>query len=245
MLQFYQIGDQPARVDKAFWRRPQTAAKIMNPGDYVRASGHWFGTESRSITSELLDRSIWVTYNFDDLLSSSRNLGALNTIREVLNQKLVYFSASFDCSDSVLDLADYPEGTWTLDASELAEIFTPGYEHLDAFVTQECPQSGGGFVSCVNYVYRAGELFYESFIDQVSWIDDHFHSLVYELRLVQSLISELFRSRKGTAAVTSLFVNERSWYLHHSAHPPEVAVKAVDSRFAATVRRARFRPQPA
>lgn len=249
MLQFYQIGDQPAR-DTAFWSA-QTAAKDPNPGDYVRVSGDWFGTERPSF-DELLDRNAWATgllkYNFGDLLSSSRNLGALNTIREILNEKLEYFSASFDCSDAVLHLSHYPEGTtWTFNKSESdwTEIFTPGYEYLDAFVSQQCPQSGSTVVTCLDYVYRAGELVYESFIDLVSWINDHFHSLVYERRLVQSLISERLRSGKGTAAVTSLFVNERSWYLHHSAHPPEVAVKAVEGRFAATVRRARFRPQPA
>jgi hypothetical protein len=247
MLQLFQVGDQPATV--AFWRA-QTSTKKLNPGDFVRSTGDWFGGGSPSIPYESFDRSPWATaglfkINFDDLLSSNWNLGALNTIREVLNEQLDYFCATIDCSDSFLDITDYPEGTWTFDASDWAKVFTPGYEHLDAFVDRQCPQSGSTVVTCFDYVYQAGELVYESFIDLISWINAHFHSLVYERRLVQSLISELFRSGKGTAAVTSLFVNERSWYLHHSAHPPEVAVKAVDGRFAATVRRARFRPQPA
>src|SRR5580698_4172976 len=97
MLQFYQVGNQPATA--AFWRA-RNAANTANPDDFVRVSGDWFGGEYPSTPYESLDRGAWTRglskYNFDDLLSSSLNLASLNTIREVLNEKLDYFSATFD-----------------------------------------------------------------------------------------------------------------------------------------------------
>jgi hypothetical protein len=248
MLRLDQIEGLPA-IELGTFRRRLRAAQSASRRDFVMMSGSALGSEFPSITRELRDQNTRASgvlkYNFDEILLSNVNLGALSRVRELLNEQLEYYSASLDCLDGVLDLGDYPEGTWTFTTYDCAQIFTPGYEHLDAFVTQQSSLSGSTVVTCFDYVYRAGELVYQSFIDRVSWARDHFHSLVYGLRLVHSLIAELFRSGKGTAAITSLFVNERSWYLHHSAHPPEEAVKAVDGRFAAIVRRVRFRPQPA
>jgi hypothetical protein len=246
-------SDQPASMLEAF-SGPQTLANNGNRSSFTQVIGNW---ESLSIPFKWVDRSDWhfdfwapgffaeAKFNSAHILPSSLNLDTLYIVRKDLNEKLKSFSAFFDCAGMVKVFDDTEDEDWTFQMPAWGQIQSSDFIQLETFVVQQCQQFGSTVVSCLDYVYRAGELVYENFIDLVSWINDHFHSLVQQLRLVESLISEVFRSGKGAAAVTSMFVNERAWYLHHSAHPPEIAVKAVEGRFAAAVRRVRFRPQPA
>lgn len=77
------------------------------------------------------------------------------------------------------------------------------------------------------------------------WTEALVTRLKQQLRYVVSLAHAVFQSHKGLAEIPGVFVNERSWYLHHSAHPPERPVRAVPGCFPATLPGACFQPQPA
>jgi len=123
-----------------------------------------------------------------------------------------------------------PEGEWTY--------------RLEDAISAIFPQAASGALATFESIYRSGELVYTSCIEYVSRFFERTYSLAQQLRYVGSLIITWFRSRKGLADTVGLFLNERSWFLHHSAHPPALSIKA-EGRFAATTRRVCSRPLPA
>jgi hypothetical protein len=91
-----------------------------------------------------------------------------------------------------------------------------------------------------DFIYRRGELIFASFLMFLEQVG----SFEQTLRRAASFVISFLRSRKGLASLFGAFVTQRSWYLRHSAHPPEVPDNAVDGRFPSK-RRTCFRPLPA
>jgi hypothetical protein len=175
---------------------------------------------------------IWMDDNAFIPPLSLQTLAELNRRREALSEQLaaiepiVVYEGSVDAST----IFDGPDGEWTY--------------RLEGAVSVLFPYAASGALATSEYVYRSGELVCTSFIEFVSRVFAHALSLAQQLRYIGSLIGTWFRSRKGLSDTVGLFLNERSWYLHHSAHPPELSIKA-EGRFAATMRRVCFRPLPA
>lgn len=193
--------------------------------------GSWL---NRNTLAALQSDAIWM--DDDSFISplSFSSLARMNQAREALNEKLES-AASIVVSEwtvavdaKVFD--SLPDGEWTW--------------RLEDAVSVIFPQAVSGALATFESVYRSGELVYTSCIEYVSRFFERTYSLAQQLRYVGSLIVNWFRSRRGLSDAVSIFVNERSWYLHHSAHPPAFSIKA-EGRFAAMTRRVCFRPLPA
>lgn len=166
-------------------------------------------------------------------LQSLASLARLNHAREALNERLeaasgVILDGIFTVEAEVFE--SLPDGEWTW--------------RLEDAVSVLFPFAASGALATFESIYRSGELVFTSCIEYVSRFFAQTRSVAQQLRYVGSLIVTWFRSRKGLPDAIGIFVNERSWYLHHSAHPPELSIKA-EGRFAATKRRVCFRPLPA
>jgi hypothetical protein len=159
-------------------------------------------------------------------------LAELNRCHEVLSEQLDAIAPLVVYEGSV-DAAGFfsgPDGEWTY--------------RLEDAVSVLFPYAASGALATFESVYHSGELVYQSCIEYASFIFEQARSLVQQLRYIGSLIVTWFRSRRGLPDTFGLFLSERSWYLHHSAHPPAASIKA-EGRFAATMRRVCFRPLPA
>ncbi len=170
-------------------------------------------------------------------LAAGWSLDQLNRYRERLTEWIGSFSVTYSAPAS--------GKSSNVILNEIGTCVAPDWAQVDQFFSQQSKHPLAEVGTYFDLVYRAGKLVFESFIDYVSLICERASLCVRELRRVASLIARRLRSGKGTADAISIFVNERSWYLHHSAHPPATAVEAVEGRFAAALRRARFRPLPA
>ncbi len=175
--------------------------------------------------------TVWLDDGFIPPLSL-QSLAKLNQAREALDEKLesaasiVVFEGSVDAE--VLD--GLPDGEWDY--------------RLEDAVSVLFPFAASGSIAPFVSIYRADGLVYASSIEAVSRFFEQARSLARLLRHIGALIVTWFRSRKGLADAVGLFLSERSWYLHHSAHPPALPIEA-EGRFAATTRRVCFRPLPA
>jgi hypothetical protein len=160
------------------------------------------------------------------------NFAELNQQREAIQRKLEW-------CESVTVVFD------ALDAETFDQIQDGGWTyHLENAISVIFPFAASGNVAPFVSMFRAGDLVYTSFIDCVgSWFEKT-GSLLIKCKRLGTLILTWLRSRRGLSNI-GIFVTERSWYLHHSAHPPDGADKAVEGCFAAAMRRVCFWPLPA
>jgi phytoene dehydrogenase-like protein len=229
---------------------PKTSPETLGTLDASLASSYrspqYVGTPARC-DYEVID--VWISRIFPpsadlslDMCATTLTLPVLHAVREALTKKIESFDIIFDCRDDASLFSYLPEGSWTFTIEE--DLF--GCAELEravsAAVSEQCSQFVAMVVPVFDFAYRAGELVGRSFIDSLFWLHVQLQSWIQQLRLVASLIARLFRSGKGTSTVSSVFVYQQSWYLQHSAHPPATAITAVEGRFAATLRRACFRP---
>jgi hypothetical protein len=85
-------------------------------------------------------------------------------------------------------------------------------------------------LQCVSYSRPVGlsEIATGS-VDQIAWIriarvlDDELCVTKALVRLVQIVLSSLLKLLCSLTACACVFVAQRQWYLHHSAHPPAVS----------------------
>jgi hypothetical protein len=189
----------------------------------------WLDTNT---IAALQRRAIWMDDDSFIKPLAFASLGDLNQGRETLAEKLESASSIVVCEGSVdaKVFDSLPDGEWTY--------------RLEDAISVLFPFAASGNVAPFVSMYHAGDLVYTSFIDFVERVFEETRSLLARRRYFGSLILSRLRSRKGLADTVDLFLNQRSWYLHHRAHPPELTIKA-EGRFAATTRRVCFRPLPA
>jgi hypothetical protein len=173
--------------------------------------------------SWLGDVAIYVTTNVG-LWASGAHFAQVSDWRNVVGQTLAtYFTTS--------NRWDLNEGTdWESQLESIASL-EMSEERLAPVLS--------GF----DFVYRAGELLFKSCVRYLTWLFDRLSYYAEMLEYAAAFVAAFRRFSKGLAAVVGVFLNERSWYLHHSAHPPEATGEAVKGRFPAMLR-ACFRPLP-
>ena len=209
----------------------QSEENICNYDLGYQCDGTAIWLDGNTITA-LQSDAIWMDVNSSIKPLAFVTLDELNCRRQALSEQLdaiepiVIYEGSVDAAT----IFSGPEGEWTY--------------RLEDAISVIFPYPASGALATVDYVYRSGELVYQSCLEYASWLFQQARSLAQQLRHIGSLIGTWFRSRRGLSYTVGLFLNERSWYLHHSAHPPAVLIKA-EGRFAATTRRACFRPLPA
>jgi hypothetical protein len=98
-------------------------------------------------------------------------------------------------------------------------------------------------LTSLNFVYQAGAFLFVVPARALAWLFERLRHYSRILRHATSFIIRFLRFWQWMAEVVGVFLNERSWYLHHGAHPPDVLGEAVEGRFPAILR-ACFRPLP-
>jgi hypothetical protein len=186
--------------------------------DQFTVSSTWFRDNVASPTWGTDDEAVW------------DSVADLNEVRHILRTELDQLQLFVGAGVSI-QADDFQKRDWTQDLEDYASR---------QFGTWELWATSGTVV-----LANRTDLVFTSLIDSLSNLVDRISSYAQTLRCATLIVHRSLHSRRGLAEIIGIFVNERSWYLHHSAHPPEAPALAVEGRLPALMRRACSRPQPA